>query len=362
MRNPAIFWGVMALLQVFWIIIALGAYWWLRPLLPKRPHPWLAIFLTALVGNGLLLAFNTVLPEWRWRGTMAVLLFATYALMFSLMWTLVHTLLRWMVARRLLNRSIRVLVPVAWLAAIAAGLYNAYVPTVVHYQVKIDKPLAQPLRIALVSDTQLGRFIGARHLRELQTILKRERADVLLLAGDVMDDVPTVYRKQHMARLMSGLKTPLGQYAVLGNHDNYGGEQQGIVKDLQAAGFTTLRDEHTTVNQQFVLVGRRDKVENRASAAQVIPKSDLPVIVMDHQPADMDAIANTRADLVVSGHTHRGQVFPATLLINYFQTYPYGHYRIDNSQLVVTSGYGLWGLPFRLGARSEVAIIELIGK
>ena len=237
MRNPAIFWGVMALLQVFWIIIALGAYWWLRPLLPKRPHPWLAILLTALVGNGLLLAFNTVLPEWRWRGTMAVLLFATYALMFTLMWTLVHTLLRWVVARRLLNRSIRVLVPVAWLAAIAAGLYGAYVPTVVHYQVKIDKPLAQPLRIALVSDTHLGRFIGARHLRELQTILKRERADVLLLAGDVMDDVPTVYRKQHMARLMSGLKTPLGQFAVLGNHDNYGGEQQGIVKDLQAAGF-----------------------------------------------------------------------------------------------------------------------------
>ena len=133
-------------------------------------------------------------------------------------------------------------------------------------------------------------------------------------------------------------------------------------EDLQAAGFTTLRDEHTTVNQKFVLVGRRDKVENRASAAQVIPKSDLPVIVMDHQPADMDAIANTRADLVVSGHTHRGQVFPATLLIKYFQTYPYGHYRIDDSQLVVTSGYGLWGLPFRLGARSEVAIIELIGK
>ena len=68
------------------------------------------------------------------------------------------------------------------------------------------------------------------------------------------------------------------------------------------------------------------------------------------------------ADVVVSGHTHRGQVFPATLLIKYFQAYPYGHYRVGDTQLVVTSGYGLWGLPFRLGARSEVAMIELIGK
>ena len=362
MRNPAIFWGVMALLQVFWIVIALGAYWWLRPLLPKRPHPWLTILATALLGNGLLLLFNFVMPEWRWRGTMAVLLFAAYALMFTLLWSAVHVLLRWLLPRAKLNRGIRILVPIAWLAAITAGLYGAYVPKVVHYRVHIDKPLAQPIKIALVSDTHLGRFIGAHHLRELQTILKREHADVLLLAGDVMDDVPTVYRKQHMAKLMSGLKTPLGQYAVLGNHDNYGGEQAGIVKDLQAAGFTTLRDEHITVNQQFVLVGRRDKVENRHSAKEVIPHSKLPVIVMDHQPADMDAIANTGADVVVSGHTHRGQVFPATLLIKYFQAYPYGHYRVGDTQLVVTSGYGLWGLPFRLGARSEVAMIELIGK
>lgn len=363
MRNPAVFWGVMALLQVFWVIIALGAHWWLKPIIAKQTsRKLITVVATIVLGNGLMLLFNYLMPELRWRGTMSLLLFTVYALMFTLFWSLIHFLLKFLVERTVLNRSIRIWVPLAWLIAIGAGLHGAYSPKAVHYQVQIDKPLSKPLKIALVTDTHLGRFIGNHHLQALQTILKREQADLLLISGDIMDDLPDVYRKQHMARLMSQLKTPLGQYAVLGNHDNYRGVQTEIVKDLQDAGFTVLRDEHLVVNKQIMLVGRRDKVENRLSADKVIPHSDLPIVVMDHQPADMQALSQTDADLVVSGHTHRGQVFPATLLIKHFQDYPYGKYQIHDTQLVVSSGLGLWGLPFRLGTRSEVAIIELIGK
>lgn len=362
MRNPAIFWSIIAALQFMWLSIGLGAHWWLKPLLPAQATAWLVALLCLLLGDGLLLAFNWLIPNLRWHGTTALLLFAVYAFMLTIACAAIQLLLRQVFDLGVLNHWMRLSVPLAWLAIIGAGLYCAYTPTVVRYEVHIDKPLAKPLNIALVTDTHLGRYIGAHHLRALQRIITEEHADVLLLSGDIMDDVPDVYRKKHMASLLKTIKTPLGQYAVLGNHDNYRGVQTEIVQDLQDAGFTVLRDEHLTVNQQFVLVGRRDKVEQRLGAKQVVPTSALPVLVMDHQPEDFGALANTDADLVLSGHTHKGQVFPATLLIRYFQQFSYGQYQLKQSHLVVSSGLGLWGVPFRLGTQSEVVMIKLIGK
>src|SRR5699024_7079783 len=128
----------------------------------------------------------------------------------------------------------------------------------------------------------------------------------------------------------------------------------------EAGGFTVLRDETRIIDNRFVLVGRRDKEEQRQTPEEIITDSDMPIIVLDHQPADVDLVAQTDADIMMVGHTHAGQVFPGTLLVGLFQRYTHGHYRQGKLQLFVTSGFGLWGVPLRIGTRAEVAIIDLL--
>lgn len=364
MRNPLVFWGTLALLQFLWLCIGWGGYRYVKLLKPQLKHAWLFMLTTAICGDILMWVFNAWMPQWRWRGTMGLLLFTSYALMFLVAAILLYQAGKRLLSVKTLNISLLIAMPLAWLTVTGAGLYGAYAPTTVHYQVQIDKPMAKPLKVALVADTHLGTFIGKHHLQALDAILQREQVDILLLAGDVMDDLPDAYRTLNMHPDMKKLSAPMGKYVVLGNHDNYRQVQADIVQDLQDAGFTVLRDEHVQIGEQLMVVGRRDKVENRLSAQQVVPRSHLPVIVIDHQPEpeQMHALANAGADLMVAGHTHGGQIFPMTALIGFFQAYPYGHYFVGDGQLMVTSGLGLWGLPFRLGTRSEVAIIELSGK
>lgn len=364
MRNPLVFWGTIALLQFLWLFIGWGLYRYVKLFKPQLKYAWVFMLIAVLIGDVLMWVFNAAVPTLRWRGTMGLLLFTSYALMFLVAAIAIYQTGKHFLSAKILQISLLIGMPLAWIAVTAAGLYGAYSPATVYYHVQIDKPMPQPIKVALVADTHLGKLIGKHHLQALNGILQREQADILLLAGDVMDDLPDAYRSLNMHPDMKKLSAPLGKYVVLGNHDNYRHVQTDIVQDLQDAGFTVLRDKHVQIGEQLMVVGRRDKVENRLSAAQVVPPSDLPVIVIDHQPEpeQMQNLADSGADLMVAGHTHGGQIFPMTALIGFFQTYPYGHYSIGDGQLVVTSGLGLWGLPFRLGTRSEVAIIELSGK
>ena len=361
MRNPLIFWGVLSLLQLLWAFIGLGTHHYAKLIHPNVGKTWWWVVAAVVVGDVLMCAFNYWLPSLRWRGTMGLLLFSHYAALFTLFWLAYYHLSRWLFSSSWTQQSIIYGMPLLWLCLIGAGLYYAYTPRTVYHEVSVNKPMSRPIKIALVSDTHLGTFIGKHHLQALQEIIAREQADILLLAGDVMDDLPDQYRHLNMHPHMQSLSAPLGKYVVLGNHDNYRKVQGDIVSDLQDAGFTVLRDESVVVHEQLLLVGRRDHVEQRLSADALLSAHSLPVVVMDHQPVgpQIQALADHGADLIVSGHTHAGQIFPLTALIGQFQTYPYGHYQIDDAHLVVTSGLGLWGLPFRLGTQSEVAIVTL---
>ena len=153
-------------------------------------------------------------------------------------------------------------------------------------------------------------------------------------------------------------------YAVLGNHDNYRGVQAEIENDMANAGVILLRDESVLFDNTIWLTGRRDKQEKqRLKPNQLITdamrQSNKPLLVIDHQPDQAMKNAAAGFDIQLSGHTHAGQSFPANFVIHLFQPFVYGKYDIDNMQLFVTSGYGLWGVPLRIGTRAEVVMIEL---
>lgn len=233
-----------------------------------------------------------------------------------------------------------------------------------HYQVQLDKPLEKPLRIGVASDFHLGKFFGAKQLDQLAEIFNQEKVDLILLPGDIMDDNTIEYLAENMQPHLAKLTAPLGVYATLGNHDFFG-NQQAIATEIQKAGIHLLWDQAVKINNQFTIVGRNDDlIKNRPSTAELLANVDthLPVFLVDHRPTEVEQHAQLPIDIQVSGHTHKGQIFPANIITALTYKLDYGYQKLGLGHYFVTSGYGFWGIPMRLGSQSEVLIIDVSGK
>ena len=163
----------------------------------------------------------------------------------------------------------------------------------------------------------------------------------------------------HLAKL----KPPIRVYPTQGNHDLFG-DQDRIDQEIRKAGITVLRDETLTLNNELVLIGRNDNLAHDRPSTETLLKqvnTDLPIILLDHRPTDIEKHASLPLDIQVSGHAHKGQVFPASLITKMIYRLDYGHEKIGNPHFFVTSGYGFWGIPMRLGSQSEVIIIDVKG-
>ncbi|MCK3654338.1 metallophosphoesterase [Pasteurellaceae bacterium Macca] len=263
-----------------------------------------------------------------------------------------------------LQLALRITYPFAFIALVGLAVYNAYTPKVVRYDITLDKPLAQPLKIGVASDFHLGTLFGGKQLDELARIFEGEKVDLILLPGDIMDDNTTAYLAENMRPHLAKLRAPLGVYATLGNHDFFG-EQQRIAEEIRQAGIQVLWDQGVNVAGKFTLIGRNDDlVRNRPSAKTLLKGFDTsqPIFLLDHRPTDIEKHAKLPIDLQVSGHTHKGQVFPASLITKMMYRLDYGYEKIGLGHYVVTSGYGFWGIPMRLGSQSEAVILHVKGR
>ncbi|MCA0350653.1 MAG: metallophosphoesterase [Chloroflexi bacterium] len=250
------------------------------------------------------------------------------------------------------------------------GTWRARTPVVAEYALTVAAPVSTPqtITIVLISDTHLGYTNGANRIRELVTMANGLQPDLVLIAGDIIDDDLQPFRDQAMATELSKLQARLGIYAIMGNHDVRAEELAVFRSELANAGIQLLIDEWVTVDQQIVLVGRDDIGGPRTSGAvvgkplaEIIQTADpsLPLLVMDHNPNRFEDSVAVGADLQVSGHTHAGQIFPFTLLTNQIYDQHWGTLKTGASQLVVSSGFGTWGPPIRVGTIPEVVRIEL---
>lgn len=353
------------LLQSMTYIVVRGLQWWFGNLSVKQKR-WLTILLFTF-SNVLLIFAMLHFSKLGFR------LIATWQ---AVMWLFILAMLTTGFIHKILHKffqktyqnphyqkfGVKSLLLGIFLAMIGLAWYNAYVPTVHHLTLTTNQKMTQPMKIAMVADLHLGVLVGNRQLEKLNNILQKEQPELLLIAGDVLDDDTHYYDKENMSQSMAKLvKTlPLGVYATLGNHDVYG-QQQQITKALQKSGVQVLNDETTVVDGRIYLVGRLDDaIQNRKKTTTLVPKKpDKPVILIDHRPSEIDTNVQFPIDLQVSGHTHNGQIFPANFIVKYLNTVSYGHKRINNTDVLVTSGFGFWGVPLRLGSQSEVWIIDL---
>ncbi|MCD9021807.1 metallophosphoesterase [Cohnella sp. NL03-T5] len=253
------------------------------------------------------------------------------------------------------------------------GSRNAWSPIVRKYDLEIDKQTAGAEKvwtIAVASDLHLGNVVGRRHLRRLVDRVNAMNPDLILLPGDVIDDTIEPFIRNKMSSLLGELKAKHGVYAVLGNHEYYGGHIEQYIAEMNKIGIKVLRDETVEIAEVLYVAGRKDKTADSADLTKRMSVSDLlstldlnkPVILMDHQPTKLALAADSGADIMLSGHTHRGQFAPNHLLTGRIFELDWGYLRKGAMHVVVSSGFGTWGPPIRIGSRSEIIQLKVMLK
>ena len=263
---------------------------------------------------------------------------------------------------------------------LAAGWYGAHHVWEKNYTIETDKAVGN-FRVALLSDSHTGTtFHGdgfAEHMKEIE----KQNPDVVLVAGDFVDDDTTKEDMIRCCQALGEMKTTYGVYYVFGNHDKgyYPSDYRGytgddLIAELEKNGVTVLQDQNVLIDNRVYIIGRQDRSEEvekgngRADMSTLTKNLDDGKfsIVMDHQPDDYEAQAASGVDLVVSGHTHGGQLFPLMNIENITglggDDKVYGYEKRDNTNFIVTSGISDWAIKFKTGCRSEYVLIDIQGK
>ena len=265
-----------------------------------------------------------------------------------------------------------------------AGITSADHIRVTDYEVSVDKeaPGLDELKIVLVADLHLGYSIGIRHMEQMAGLINEEDADLVVMAGDIFDnEYEALENPEILAEILGGIQSRYGVYACYGNHDvkekvlagfTFGGKGEKASDPrmdafLEKAGIRLLREEGVLIEDAFYLYGRPDYgrpgrgIRVRKTPAQLTEGMDLsrPVIVIDHQPRELQELADAGVDLDLCGHTHDGQTFPGNLTARLFWENTCGYLEKDGMHNIVTAGVGVFGPDMRLGTRSEICVITV---
>lgn len=219
------------------------------------------------------------------------------------------------------------------------------------------------LKIVAASDIHLGNIIRRDRVEKYVAQINAQNPDIILLAGDVIDRNIRPVEEQRMDQILRKLKAKYGVYAVLGNHEYYGGVDKSL-RFLKRAGINVLRDQALTIDNRFVLIGRDDRTNpNRRSIEELLAGADkhLPLVLLDHQPHHLSEAQQNNIDLQISGHTHNGQIFPFNYIVNSMFELAHGYRKIGHTHFYVSSGLGLWAAPLRIGTQSEIVDVVLRG-
>lgn len=264
------------------------------------------------------------------------------------------------------------------------GFINANIIRTTPYNVTIDKK-GEDMKIVLIADLHMGYSIGVRNIRDMAEKINRLDADLVCIAGDIFDnDYDSIDDPEGIKEAFLSIKSRYGVFACWGNHDveekliggfpaGFGGIKKHdprMQELLEQSGIILLEDEATTVDNKFTLIGRLDKEQpgndhdSRLDISEIQFNTNLPVICMDHEPAELDEKADAGVDLDLGGHTHNGQFFPLNLGIGLMWENPAGHIKVDGENdhvmhSVVTEGLGVYGPFMRTFTKAEIVEINV---
>ncbi|MCL2690162.1 MAG: metallophosphoesterase [Chitinispirillia bacterium] len=254
-------------------------------------------------------------------------------------------------------------------AIVFYGMHNANHIKNVTYEIQLKNAVLDDMKIVLISDLHIGEIRSEKNLAKIVENINSLNPDIVCIPGDIFNDSYYAIRNPERAiALLRSIKSKHGVYASLGNHDG-GPTFHKMIDFLEKSNITLLNDEYRIIDGRLALFGRLDHrpiggfgpLKRQDITETIISVSaNFPVVVMDHNPINIREY-DKEADLILSGHTHRGQVFPGSLITRAINVVDYGHYQKDanSPHVIVTSGVNTWGPPMRVGTNNEVVSILL---
>lgn len=251
------------------------------------------------------------------------------------------------------------------LLALAAGTYGLVEASRLRIErVRLPTPKLPAetgaVRLVQISDLHLGLLSRDETARKVAEAIAPLKPDLIVVTGDMVD--AQIDHVEKMAEPFSALRPPLGMFAVTGNHEVYAGLPQSL-SFLRRAGFTILRNETAPAGEWLTVAGVDDPAAgsavDEASLLRTAPAGRF-TILLKHRP-QVDLAAASLFDLQLSGHTHRGQIFPFNFLTALFYPLQDGLYPLTRgSQLYTSRGTGSWGPPMRLHSPPEITLFEIV--
>ena len=283
------------------------------------------------------------------------------------------------ISRDRLNRFIPHIV--AALLALIFFSYSFYVSrhlVITRYEIG----LGSDLRIAQISDTHIGNFFSTDDLKRSVDMINGSSPDVVVITGDLVDENTTPEEMKETCRVLGELRSTYGTFYVPGNHDAYWGLDKGVkdgyqalVSNLESNNVKVLGDRAYEIGDDYLLLGRLDqsfskKTKKRTTMKEIMEKggylgTDRKVIVLDHRPVKLKRVSEDKdagVDLMLSGDTHGGQMFPINVVCKITSGKDdilYGKTKIGDTYFIVSSGASSGVIPFKNMVPCEVVIIDL---
>ncbi|WP_289301862.1 metallophosphoesterase [Sporofaciens musculi] len=264
------------------------------------------------------------------------------------------------------------------------GMVNAGNIRTTKYEAVIDKKAGnlKQMKVVMAADLHMGYNIGCEHIQKMVEKINAQEPDLVVFAGDIFDnEYEALEDPKKLIEILQGIKSKYGVYACYGNHDikekilagfTFGGSQKkesDIRMDefLKEAGITLLRDEAVLIGDSVYLYGRPDRqrpgrdIKTRKTPEEITAGMDLskPVFVIDHQPKELQELADAGVDLDLCGHTHDGQVWPGNLTIRLMWENACGYLKKGDMHNIVTSGVGIFGPNMRVGTIAEICSVTV---
>ena len=251
--------------------------------------------------------------------------------------------------------------------------YNAHNVVETHYTVYTDKNIGvENFRIVQITDSHVGATMNGDKFYSYMEVINKTNPDIVVVTGDFVDDDTSFKDMVRSCEGLGALKTKYGVYYVYGNHDKGYFDYRGYTdkelrENLLKNNVVILEDEGLDILDNIYLLGRQDRIEKTRKKAQELTENidkSKYIITLDHEPNDYKNEKEAEMDLVISGHTHGGQLIP----IKYFDMlvgandFIYGMKKDEGTTFIVSSGIGDWAVKFKTGCKAEYVVIDIKNK
>jgi len=289
---------------------------------------------------------------------LAVLVFDLF-LLFNLLIRILSPERRKSFSFRVITLSVMILLSVS---VVVGGAINLNSIQVSKYKIEVPRKNSRldHLRVAFVADIHIQQNTSIRFIDQFVNKANALQPDIMLLGGDIVEGKQEDGTTEAIESALRNLKTKYGSFAILGNHESYNGKEQNSF--FRRSGMTLLCDTVIKVDSSFYLAGRYDQRNRKRITTTALLNGtthDLPILMMDHRPNELQEASQTATDVQFSGHTHNGQLFPLNFIIHSMYELSWGYRKIRNTNFFVTSGLRLWGPPVKTAGKSEIMLVDI---